>query len=64
MIVTVDNGSTLGAGFRAAMQAELGAGVAVEFVEIQAYQPNQNAFVENSNKQVRNVLRLGLPARC
>ena len=57
MIVTVDNGSTLGAGFRAAMQAELGAGVAVEFVEIQAYQPNQNAFVENSNKQVRNVLR-------
>ena len=58
MIVTLDNGGGFqSADFRDALTDELGNGVAVTFNEIQPNIPNQNAITENSNKQMRNILR-------
>jgi hypothetical protein len=57
MIVTMDNARTLGNQFRAALDAEMGFATTIRYVEIQASQKNQNPVVENSNKQVRNILR-------
>ena len=61
MIVTLDNGGGFVSNvFRDDLRNELaahGGNVDVVFNEIQPNVPNQNAITENSNKQVRNILR-------
>ena len=60
VICTLDNGPGFVAvgpnAFKQALTRALGT-TPVEFVMIQPNTPNQNSIVENSNKQVRNILR-------
>ena len=58
MTVVLDGGGEFSRqGFRDVVEDELGGNVAVTFDPGQANNPNTNPVVENSNKQIRNVLR-------
>ena len=52
-----DNGPEFAKSWRDSVEEELGDDVDVTFQPAQANNPNTNPVVENSNKQIRNVLR-------